>query len=153
MIRIRRIASLGAALSLASCSVVRAATSDPGADVSVLSVGTTRAKVESALGPSVHAWSNDSGTAFRTYRCDAGREGSALDVFAFGMMDVATMGLWELIVLLDPKPMAIRRLDRRVVVSYGADDAVLGTFEEFAVLPKDGRVPPGGKPWTPVPSR
>jgi hypothetical protein len=151
----RLVAAMVLSVASAGCSVVRSATSDPGVDVSIVAVGAPRTQIEERLGSPVRAWSNDSGTAFRTYQYDAGREASFGDATGCAFMDVATVFLWELFIALDPEPAIreMRRITRRVVVSYGADGAVLGTFEEFAALPADGRVPPGTAPWTPVPPR
>lgn len=141
------------AVAAAGCSVVRSATSDPGVDLSIIEAGVPRAQIEERLGEPVHVWSNESGTAFRTYQYDAGREASVGDAVACVFMDVATVCLWELAMALDSKLRDQRRITRRVVVSYAADGAALGAFEEFAVLPADGRVQPGSARWTPVPPR
>jgi hypothetical protein len=154
MIRLRRAAALALCASLSACAVVRAASSEPGVDVSIVAAGAPKSRIEERLGAPVRSWSNSAGTRFRTYQYDAGREASPGDAAALAFLDVTSAFLFELFIALDRTPAIenVHRIDRRVVVSYGADDAALGTFEEFAVLPADGRVPPGGKPWTPVPA-
>lgn len=145
---------LALVLACASCSVIRLGSDEPGADISVVARGAQRTQVEGALGVPVREWRNANGVDFRTYEYDAGREGSIGDASAAAFLDVATVFLWELFFVLDPEPfLRGRRSTGRVVVSYDADGVALGAFDEFAVLPADGRAPPGTATWTPAPRR
>lgn len=128
------------ALVLSGCAVAKIAEGRNGEDMSALKIGAPRTVVESQLGDPALEWKGDRGVTYAVYEFDRGvppKPGLA----AFGVfVDVATLGLFELLFAgADDDKIFGPSEDGRVLVSYGPDFRILGLFNEFDALPPDGR--------------
>jgi hypothetical protein len=120
------------------CSVARLAVGKDGKDVSRIQVGTSREETESALGKQVKEWRSDTGVLYCTYEYDLGCKPAPGYAFVSLFMDVATLGIWE--GFLSSKLDEVCDHDfNRVLISYDAQDRIIGLFREFDSLPPDGR--------------
>jgi hypothetical protein len=150
---VRLAAAAAIALAPAGCAVVRAARGEPGTDVSIVAPGTPRTAIEERVGAPLHEWRSGTGVDFRTYRYDPGYAGSFGDAAGIAFLDVITLFVGEVICFFRPEALHVPNKGARVVVAYGADGVALGAFDEYAVLPADGRATPGSPAWTPAPRR
>lgn len=139
------LASVLAMHALPGCMVYKFAAGDPGTDIRAVSPGENRDRLEALLGPPVRTWTTRSGIEYRVYRYDAGRPGSAADAIAFAVMDIGTMGAWEVMGYLAPpsdvSPDHAARF-KKLAVAYDRDGRAVGVFlnvGDLDVLPDDGR--------------
>ena len=86
-----------ALLPLAGCSVGMALSGENDPDLSVLRVGTSRGEVEMQLGRPAAEILADDGLTYATYAYSLGNQPSAGRAVAHGVMDVLTLGLWEVV--------------------------------------------------------
>ncbi len=129
---------------LTGCSVVEFAAGEKGVDVSTVQPGITRAEVEAVLGKPVRSWTSPTGVYYCTYVYDSGRPPSPSGAGATLLMDIISLGLWEVLVSLDAPHTSFNDVDRTtatVHISYDHQDIILGVFGEFDELPPDGRSP------------
>jgi len=77
------------------CSVGMAMSGEKDPDLSVLRVGESRGVVETQLKKSLRERTDSSGYTYVTYEYSLGNEPSAGRAIAHGVMDVLTLGLWE----------------------------------------------------------
>jgi hypothetical protein len=130
---------------LPGCMVYKYAAGDPGADIGSVAPGENRARLEERLGPPVRSWTTRAGIEYRVYRYDAGRPGSAANAIAFALMDIGTMGAWEVMGYLAPLPDVSPDHPARfknLAVAYDRDGRAVGVFVDVGdleVLPEDGR--------------
>ncbi len=127
---------------LAACGVADKLEPLAGTDVRPLRVGVPRAEAERVLESPFRQWSSEHGVSYALYEFDEGATPNYGDAVGIAIMDVITLGLFELFYALDPEGTFQARHDRttgRVVVAYDEAGVVLGLFDEFAVLPPDGR--------------
>jgi hypothetical protein len=124
------------------CSTVYMATGDKGADVTAVVPGASAQSVRDALGEPIREWRNERDVVFRLYEFDGGRAGHPGYALVSGLISVASLGLWEILmtkVIENEKRTGIGRTRIRLVVSYDREASVLGVFDEFDDLPADGR--------------
>ena len=127
---VRRLSLLVAALLTAlgtGCSVVELAEGRPGVDFSSLAPGVPRAEVEARLDAPVRSWISAEGVRYSLYEFDMGVPPNVGDAALMAMLTVYTLGLMEVLWAANPPVEE----SVRVVVSYDANDMVLGLFDEF----------------------
>jgi hypothetical protein len=130
---------------LPGCMVYKYAAGDPGADIRSVAPGESRKRLEELLGPPVRSWTTSAGIEYRVYRYDAGRPGSAANAITFALMDIGTMGAWEVMGFLAPlsdvSPDHPARF-KNLAVAYDRGGRAVGVFVDVGdldVLPEDGR--------------
>lgn len=147
----RRWCRAGAALAslwLSGCAVSKPARGTPGIDLGSIRPGARRADVEAVVGSPARRWTTAAGVEYCIYNVDRGIPPNMADAAAIAFLDIATLGLWEVLEAFDPsepKPGSPRRT-KKVAVSYDVAGIVLGVFMDvgdFDELPVDGRVPAG----------
>jgi hypothetical protein len=127
---------------LPGCTISHALKGEPGKDLSSLRPGITRAQVEQVVGQTEREWTTALGVRYRLYRYDAGKPPSGDAAGANALMDVLSVGMFELFVLGDPGLDASKRETHDLAVSYDKEDAVIGIFKNVGTttqLPADGR--------------
>lgn len=126
---------------LPGCTINHALKGEPGKDLSALKPGMTRTQVEQVVGQTEREWVTSLGVRYRLYRYDAGIPPSGDSAGANALMDVLSVGLFELFVLMDPEMDVAKREIHELAVSYDKDDVVIGIFKDVrtnTTLPADG---------------
>ena len=82
---------------LAGCSVGMALSGEENPDLGAIRVGAPRGEVELHLGAPVRSASLDDGRRADVYRYQIGNQPSAGRAIGHGVMDVLTLGLWEVV--------------------------------------------------------
>jgi hypothetical protein len=111
----------------------------PPVDASSLAPGVSRTEVEARLGQSKRNWTTAEGVRYSLYEFGPGVPPQPADAIMMAMFSLYTLGLVEVIHAANPPPPASEGDDFQVVVSYDANDVVLGLFDEHETLPIDGR--------------
>lgn len=141
--------AIAATLILAACMSMAQLHGQPGADLSAVRVGASRAEVEGQVGAPLRQWITTEGVEYRLYRYDWGVPGDPAAIFLV-TLEVLTLGLPSLMEAagdklgLSPKEIDPKRL-RNLAVAYDRAGTVLGIFidvGDFASLPADGRLSP-----------
>lgn len=128
---------------LSGCSVGMALSGEEDPDLSVLRVGASRGEVEMQLGRPAAEILADDGHTYATYAYSLGNQPSAGRAVAHGVMDVLTLGLWE-IVGTPVEAVAAKENEHAVVVVYDRNGMVVGVNqavrrEEDSVVERDDR--------------
>ena len=123
------------------CFAVKLAQGEKGTNVTAIQPGVSRANAEAILGPPVRTWTSPTGMRYATYHYDAGLPPDIPDAAAFALMDLLTVGMFELTAANNKPPIANHMADA-VVIAYNDRDIVLGILGEFDELPPDGRSGP-----------
>lgn len=123
---LRRVAIEGATvcltLALAGCSVGMALSGEKEPNLSAIGLGSTRGEVELQLGSPVESVTNPDGTRVDLYEYQPGNEPSAGRAIGHGILDVLTIGLWE----IAGTPMeAAQARKKRLKIVYDQNDKVL----------------------------
>jgi hypothetical protein len=84
-------------LALSACSVGMALSGKNNPDLGAIRVGAARGEVELHLGPPIQSASLDDGLRADLYEYQIGNEPSAGRAIGHGVMDVLTLGLWEVV--------------------------------------------------------
>jgi hypothetical protein len=154
---IRTLAFCGLAV-LGGCSVTAALETEPGVDISSIAPGATREHVEAIVGKPVKEWTALSGVHYCVYRYYGGKQPSHINASGRALLDIATLGILELVYLADAETGKRDREEGKIfplmAVSYDSQNIVIGAFPEFTqftVLPPDGRAPAHETP-TPSPA-
>ena len=84
-------------LALGACSVGMALSGKDNPDLGAVRVGAPRGEVELHLGPPIKSASLDDGMRADVYQYQIGNEPSAGRAIGHGVMDVLTLGLWEVV--------------------------------------------------------
>jgi hypothetical protein len=125
------------------CAVISLLRGKPGLDISEIKPGISMIEAETILGAPKREWATIRDIRYRAYDNDGGVEGSVADAVAFGIMDVFTVGIWEIMYAIHPLPTArVRLIDGKIALSYDRSDVVIGVFNNFGDfdrLPDDGR--------------
>ena len=117
-------------LPMQGCSVFMAATGDKDPNFAVLQVGASRGVVELELGTAVEQHVARDGTTTCIYEYTIGNEPSGGRAVAHGVMDVLTLGLWEVI----GTPVELIIPDHhRITVVYAPNQTVLAVNEPVPV--------------------
>jgi hypothetical protein len=145
--------ALAALTATSGCSVAESLRTEPGTDISSIQPGATRQQVEAVVGKPVRQWRTNLGVLYCVYQHYGGKDASYATATGQVFLNVATLGLAELLYQMDPEAMKRANegeMKRAVIaVSYDAQDTVLGVFSDFsqfAVLPPDGRSAPKQAP-------
>ena len=85
------------ALPMQACSVVMAVSGDKDPNLAVLQVGAARGLIELELGKAVEQHVAADGTTTCKYEYTIGNAPSGGRAVAHGVMDVLTLGLWEIV--------------------------------------------------------
>ena len=88
-------AAIAALLLLSGCSVGMALSGKQDPDLGAIRVGASRGEVELQLGPPIQSASLDQGLRADVYAYEIGNEPSAGRAIGHGVLDVLTLGLWE----------------------------------------------------------
>jgi outer membrane protein assembly factor BamE (lipoprotein component of BamABCDE complex) len=90
-------------------------------NLGAIKVGSTRGEVEMHLGPPKSSSTLEDGTRLDIYEFEIGNEPSAGRAVGHGVMDVLTLGLWEVV----GTPIEAVQGDRRQLsITYDSDDRV-----------------------------
>jgi hypothetical protein len=120
---------LFAILSLSGCSVLLANTGMPNPNLSAVQVGATRGQLELELGYPVSSTRFPEGGSVDIYEFKLGRGPNDQRAMTHGLMDLLTLGLWEVPGTLIELSVGEKR---RLQVTYGPDDRVI----EFRAAPE-----------------
>lgn len=102
-------------------------------NLGAIRVGATRGEVELQLGHPVSVVTAEDGGCAATYEYEIGNEPSTGRAIGHGVLDVLTLGVWEII----GTPIeACQGKKRQVIVNYGPDDRVQG-INQAIILPPD----------------
>jgi hypothetical protein len=82
---------------LAACSVGMALSGEENPDLGAIRVGAARGEVELHLGAPIKSASLDDGRRADVYEYQIGNQPSAGRAIGHGVMDVLTLGLWEVV--------------------------------------------------------
>jgi len=82
---------------LSACSVGMAMSGSDNPNLGAVKVGATRGEVELQLGSPIRSASLDNGRRTDIYEYEIGNEPSAGRAVGHGVMDVLTLGLWEVV--------------------------------------------------------
>ncbi len=116
------IACLALLCVLSACSVGMALSGDTNPDLGAIKVGTTRGEVEMHLGSPIKSLTSEAGTRVDVYEYEIGNEPAAGRAIGHGVMDVLTLGLWEVI----GTPIeGVQGELYNASITYGPDDKVL----------------------------
>ena len=85
------------ALMLSGCSVGMALSGEENPDLGAVRVGSTRGEIELILGSPIKTLSLNDGSRIDIYEYEIGDEPSGGRAIGHGVMDVLTLGLWEII--------------------------------------------------------
>src|SRR3989304_10513119 len=88
---------VGLSLALSGCSVGMALSGKKDPNLGAFRVGSTRGEVELQLGGPVSSVSNPNGSRTDVYEYDLGNEPSTGRAIGHGVLDVLTLGLWEIV--------------------------------------------------------
>lgn len=97
MIASRFLALALVAGSLSGCSVGMALSGDETPDLSVVKIGAVRDDVELQLGAPYKVTERQDGGREAAYRFEVGNDPDAIRAIGHGALDVASLGLWELV--------------------------------------------------------
>lgn len=139
------VVSFYAALTLSGCSVGMAMSGKQSPDLGAIRVGSTRGEVELQLGSPAQSATLPEGGRVDIYEYEVGNEPSAGRAIGHGVMDVLTLGLWEVI----GTPIeGFTGEKRRIKINYGPDDRVTAIG---AAPPPPAASPAPAAPATPAP--
>ncbi len=88
-------AALTALITLSACSVGMALSGKENPDLGAVRVGASRGEVELQLGPPIRTASLEDGGRADVYAYQIGNEPSASRAIGHGVLDVLTLGIWE----------------------------------------------------------
>lgn len=88
---------ISCALLLTACSVGMALDGQRDPDISVVKREVHRADIEAQLGAPIRVTSQPNGQTTAVYKCEVGNESSPGRAVAHGVMDVLTLGIWEIV--------------------------------------------------------
>ena len=92
----RVFAAIASIIWLAGCSVGMALSGDKDPDIGAVRIGSTRGEAEMQLGSPVRTNAGAGGSRIDVYEYEIGNEPSGGRAVAHGVMDVLTLGLWEI---------------------------------------------------------
>lgn len=121
-------------LPMQGCSVMMAMSGDKDPNFAVLQVGAPRGVVELELGTAVEQHVARDGTTTCVYEYTIGNKPSGGRAVAHGVMDVLTLGLWEVI---GTPVEAFLPKHHRITVVYDARQTVVAVNEPVPIKKED----------------
>src|SRR3990172_96958 len=109
-------------LGLAGCSVGMALSGKPDPSLGAIRAGSPRGEVELQLGGPISSVTHADGKRTDMYEYELGNEPSTGRAIAWGILDVLTIGLWE---LAGTPIEALQGTKHRITIAYGPDDRVI----------------------------
>jgi hypothetical protein len=110
------------AVALGGCSVGMAMSGSDNPDLGAVRVGATRGEVQMQLGSPVRTTTLPDGTRTDLYEYEIGNEPSAARAMGHGVMDVLTLGAWEII---GTPVEGFQGEKYQATITYGQDDKVI----------------------------
>lgn len=108
--------------ALTACSVGMALSGKKEPNLGAFNVGSTRGEAELQLGSPVASVTNPNGTRTDIYEYELGNEPSAGRAIGHGVMDILTLGLWEVV----GTPIEAFQVSKhRITIVYGKDDRII----------------------------
>ena len=108
-------------LCLCGCSVGMALSGKKEPNIGAIKVGSTRGEVEMHLGPPTTSSTLENGMRVDIYEYELGNESSAGLAIGHGVMDVLTLGLWEIV----GTPIeGFQGEKRQITITYDNNDCV-----------------------------
>ncbi|MGI9487775.1 MAG: hypothetical protein ACR2RF_18225 [Geminicoccaceae bacterium] len=123
MIAQRVIAAALLSASLAGCSVGMALSGDETPDLSVVKIGAAKDDVELQLGQPHKVAELENGAREAAYKFEVGNDPNAIRAIGHGALDVASLGLWEIV-------------GTPIEVSTGKEREVSVTYDELGMVTK-----------------
>jgi S1-C subfamily serine protease len=108
--------------ALASCSVGMALSGKKDPNLGMIRQGSTRGEVELELGTPTSSVTHEDGKRTDAYEYELGNEPSTGRAIAWGVLDVFTLGLWE---LAGTPIEALQGTKYRMTILYGPDNRVI----------------------------
>ena len=142
---LRGTATIAALAMLTGCVVVRSWRGEKGADVSNIQPGVRRSDAEKVLGLPQQEAVSPAGIRYALYEYNAGIPPHYGDAATAALLDVVTLGVFEVITYKNNGWRHPGEYDRRrpkIVIAYDARAVILGIFDEADELPPDGRSGP-----------
>ena len=96
-VTLRVLAALALWSGLSACSVGMALSGEQNPDLGAIRIGAQRGEIELHLGSPVQSATLEDGRRADVYQYQVGNEPSAGRAIGHGMMDVLTLGLWEVV--------------------------------------------------------
>lgn len=128
-----------ACASLSGCAVKELYEGEQGEDISNIQLGMQRSEIEALLNSPLRCWEPEVEITYCIYEYDAGRPPRKADAMAMLFMDVVSVGTFEFFWMVDDRVETYARTTARIIISYDSEEVVLGIFDEFALLPPEGR--------------
>jgi len=110
-------------LAISGCSVGMAMSGKKEPNLGAIRVGVTKGEVELQLGHPVSVVTAEDGGCAATYEYEIGNEPSTGRAIGHGVLDVLTLGAWEII---GTPVEGFQGRKRQVMINYGPDDRVRG---------------------------
>jgi len=108
-------------LCLSGCSVGMALSGEKDPNIGAIKIGSARGEVEMHLGPPTTSTTYENRTRVDIYEYEIGNEPSAGRALGHGVMDVLTLGIWEVV----GTPIeAVQGEKRQITITYDANDHV-----------------------------
>lgn len=136
-------------LLLGGCIVAESLHTAPPTQLAVLKPGSTGAEAAKLLGEPMRTWRPNEQVVYRLYPYKRALKVSYTSLTGGVVMDVITLGGFELLMPLGEKEGDLHRRPSvaRVWISFDSTDHLLGVFQEMDELPEDGKpVPPAPPP-------
>ena len=130
---------------LTGCVVVRSLRGEKGPDFSHVQPGVKRSVVETTLGAPLQEWVSPTNIRCALHDYNAGIPSHPGDAGVATLLDVVTLGIFEIITYKNHGWRHPGEYDRRrpkIVITYDPRDVILGIFDEGAELPEDGQSGP-----------
>jgi hypothetical protein len=123
----KRLAIVISLLCLCGCSVGMALSGKKEPNIGAIKVGSSRGEVEMHLGPPTTSTTLENKTRADIYEYELGNEPSAGRALGHGVMDVLTLGIWEVV----GTPIELVQGDKRqITIMYDPNDhvkSIIGT--------------------------
>lgn len=119
-------------ITLAGCSVGMAMSGKKDPNLGAFRIGSTRGEVELQLGSPISTTTTAEGRRVDLYEYEIGNEPSAGRAIAHGVMDVLTLGIWEII----GTPIeGFQGTKHRLTITYDNEDRVLAINQSVVPPP------------------
>ncbi len=119
----RTIAAVLLSASLAGCSVGMALSGEETPDLSVVKIGAARDDVELQLGQPHKVAELENGAREAAYKFEVGNDPNAIRAIGHGALDVASLGLWEIV-------------GTPIEASTGKEREISVTYDEYETVTK-----------------